>query len=96
MTTTEAIRGFLLDAFPGARGKIEFDDDISLLESGIIDSTGVLELVTFIEDHFGIVVEDTELLPDNLDSIACIRRYLAGKGVTEGGDPSGSPGRHAH
>jgi len=43
-------------------------DDESFLEKGIIDSTGVLELVGHLEDTYGITIDDTELMPDNLDS----------------------------
>jgi len=62
-----------------------FDDSIglneedSLLETGVIDSTGVLELVAFIEETYGIKVEDEEIIPENLDSISNITSYIAGK-----------------
>ena len=52
------------------------DDDDSFLEKGIIDSTGVLELVSFIEESFNIKVEDEELIPDNLDSINRLNTYI--------------------
>jgi acyl carrier protein len=48
----------------------ELKDEDSFLEQGIIDSTGVLELVGFLEEKFGITIEDDELVPDNLDSLA--------------------------
>ena len=51
----------------------------SLLEGGIIDSTGVLELVAFIEETFGIKVEDEEIVPENLDSINDITFYITSK-----------------
>lgn len=54
-------------------------DDTSFLNEGIIDSTGVLELVTFLEDTFSIEVDDEELIPENLDSIHNITTYLAQK-----------------
>jgi acyl carrier protein len=54
-------------------------DEASLLEHGIIDSTGVLELVGFIEDTFGIEVDDAEMVPQNLDSIANIAGYVGRK-----------------
>jgi acyl carrier protein len=54
-------------------------DDESLLDRGIIDSTGVLEVVGFIEAEFGITVLDEEMLPDNLDSIARIAAYVRRK-----------------
>lgn len=62
-----------------------FDDSIklglddSLLETGVIDSTGVLELVAFIEEMYGIKVEDEEIVPENLDSISNITSYISGK-----------------
>lgn len=54
-------------------------DDTSFLEEGIIDSTGVLELVTYLEEEFEIEVEDEELIPENLDSINNLAVYLEGK-----------------
>jgi acyl carrier protein len=53
--------------------------DTSLLDQGIIDSTGVLEVIGFIEETFGITVEDSELLPENLDSIERIAQYVIRK-----------------
>jgi acyl carrier protein len=55
------------------------DDEMSLLDSGIIDSTGVLEVVQFIEEQFGIQVKDEELLPENLDSVGRIARFVERK-----------------
>ena len=54
-------------------------DDASLLDRGIIDSTGVLEVIGFLEDTFGITIEDDEMLPDNLDSIDRISAFVARK-----------------
>ncbi|HQL53985.1 MAG TPA: acyl carrier protein [Phycisphaerae bacterium] len=51
----------------------------SLLRTGVIDSTGVLELVTFIEETYQLEIADTEMLPENLDSIDNIGRFLARK-----------------
>jgi len=63
------IKTYIHDKFLlGDDSKFPNDDD-SFLEKGIIDSTGVLELVNFIEETFNIKVEDEELIPDNLDSI---------------------------
>ena len=49
------------------------------MDNGIIDSLGVLELVSFIEDSFGIEVKDEELIPENLDSISNLLRYIEKK-----------------
>jgi acyl carrier protein len=57
----------------------DFSDDDSFLENGIIDSTGVLELVMFLEENFNIKVADEELLPENLDSFNNINKYLKSK-----------------
>lgn len=54
-------------------------DETSFLEDGIIDSTGVLELITFLEEEFGIKVEDDELIPENLDSINRVTHFLQKK-----------------
>ncbi len=69
------IRSFIIDnfLFGDANG---LKDDTSFLEEGIIDSTGILELVTYLEEEFEIEVEDEELLPENLDSIDNIDIYL--------------------
>jgi acyl carrier protein len=51
----------------------------SLMDSGILDSTGVLELVTFLEETFGFAVDDTDLTPDNLDSLGRIAAFVERK-----------------
>lgn len=56
-----------------------FDDDDSFMETGIIDSTGVLELVSFVEERFDIEVRDDELIPENLDSANNLTRYVTRK-----------------
>jgi acyl carrier protein len=58
---------------------LAFADHDSLLELGIVDSTGVLELVTFIEDRHRITIEDEELVPENLDSIENLVRFIGAK-----------------
>ncbi len=57
----------------------EIQDDDSFLETGILDSTGVLQLVDFLEQTYGITVENDEVTPENLDSIAKIAAYLQRK-----------------
>jgi acyl carrier protein len=58
-----------------------FTDDAAFVKEGIMDSTGALELITFLEATFGIAVEDEELLPENLDSINNLVGYLNRKGI---------------
>lgn len=73
------LRRFVTDNFPfGPVGDGLLSDD-SLLDRGIIDSTGVLELVTYLEETYHIKVEDEELVPDNLDSINRLVRFLERK-----------------
>ncbi|HEX7480200.1 MAG TPA: acyl carrier protein [Polyangiales bacterium] len=55
------------------------EDETSLLDQGVIDSTGVLEVIGFLEDKFGIAVQDDEMLPENLDSIARITAFITRK-----------------
>ena len=54
-------------------------DDASLVGKGVIDSTGVLELVSFVQEHFGIRMEDQEIIPDNLDSIKKLVAFVTRK-----------------
>lgn len=75
--TTE-LREFVTENFLFGQD-IALADDDSFLEQGIIDSTGVLELVTFIESQYQITVDDTELVPDNLDSIERLIRFIQSK-----------------
>ena len=53
-------------------------DETSFLDEGIIDSTGILELVDFLEQEFNITVEDEELIPENLDTIANVDNFISG------------------
>jgi len=54
-------------------------DDQSLLESGVVDSTGVLEIVQFLESDFGVKVEDTEIVPENVDTISRLSAFIMRK-----------------
>lgn len=72
------IRHFIVQTFLFGQ-ELDLDDGASLLEKGVIDSTGVLELVAHLEKAYGIRVKDDELVPDNLDSIEAIVAYLARK-----------------
>jgi acyl carrier protein len=71
----EKVRGFIIEHFLFGQGA-NFQDAASFLEQGIMDSTGVLELVAFLESSFGIKVSDDELVPENLDSVDLISAYL--------------------
>jgi acyl carrier protein len=62
-------------------------DEDSFSDRGIIDSTGILELVAFVESQFGIAVLDEEMIPENLDSLSKLARYVERKqrGATNAG-----------
>jgi acyl carrier protein len=71
------IRKFLVDNFLFGRAE-KLRDDQSLLGT-VIDSTGALELVTFLQEHFAIVVGDEDMVPENLDSVKSVVDYVAKK-----------------
>ncbi|BCO07658.1 acyl carrier protein [Desulfolithobacter dissulfuricans] len=73
------IRQFIFDNFLFDAGEEDLGNDDSFLEQGVIDSTGVLELVEWLEETFDIKVEDEELVPENLDSVNLLARFITGK-----------------
>ena len=75
----DVIKVVILDNFMMGRSPDELTDSDSLLDKGVIDSTGVLELVGFIEERFGVEVKDEDLMPENLDSINNLVGYLERK-----------------
>lgn len=75
---SETIKQFIIDNFLfGDGNKLSFDTP--LLEKGIIDSTGVIELVAFIEDNFNLTIADEELVQDNFSSLNAIEKFLQSK-----------------
>jgi acyl carrier protein len=74
-----SIRKYLADNVMLSGGIDDIRDDSSFLERNLLDSTGVLELVAFIEDHFEVKVGDDEIVPENLDSIELVASYVARK-----------------
>jgi len=78
MEVTAVIRQYIIENFLfGEEDGLR--DDTSFLDSGIVDSTGILELVAYLEEEFGISIADEELIPENLDSIANVVAYLGRK-----------------
>ena len=73
----EQIRNYIIENF--LFGSDSLQDEDSFLEHGVVDSTGVLELVLFAEETFGITVDEEEILPENLDSIGNLARYVTRK-----------------
>lgn len=77
MPIQEQIRNHIVENFLFGSNSIEDED--SFLEHGVVDSTGVLELVLFAEETFSITVDDQEVLPENFDSISSLARYVTRK-----------------
>jgi len=75
----EVLRNFIVENFLPSAGLDAFDNDDSFMEKGIIDSTGILELLEFIEETFSISVEDEEVIPDNLDSLNKLKSFIKRK-----------------
>ena len=81
-TTTDSIEqrihGFLLEKFPLAR-KSGVNKDTALLEKGILDSLGILDVVSFLENEFSLVVSDEELVPENFQSLGTLTTFVLRK-----------------
>jgi len=88
-TIANEIREFVVTNFMFGQEGTGLNDEQSFLESGIIDSTGVLELVAFLESRFGISVGDRELLPENLDSIRNVTAFVSHKLAKPGSPVAG-------
>ena len=78
MSINSKVKSFIINKFFfGDAGQLS--DETPLLEKHIVDSTGVLEIVAFLEEAYGIRVEDEELVPENLNSIESISRFVENK-----------------
>jgi acyl carrier protein len=75
----ERARAYVLENFLYARTDVQLTDTDALLERGIIDSMGVLELISFVEGQFGIKVSDDEITEQNFGTLASIANYVLGK-----------------
>lgn len=85
-TFSAEIKAFIVSNFLFGQEGAGFADDQSFLETGVIDSTGLLELVSFVEEKYGIAIGDRELVPENLDSLRNISSFVARK--LEGAAPT--------
>lgn len=70
---------YIIDNFLFGDATLAPSDEDSLIEKGIIDSTGILELIEFLESAFGIEVSEAETIPENLDGISRLTAFVAGK-----------------
>jgi acyl carrier protein len=75
-----ALRTFILEKFPLARRR-GIDNETFLLQSGIVDSLGILELVAFVENEFAITISDDELMPENFQNISMMTSFIASKAI---------------
>ncbi len=78
MTVHGTVRTFIESNFYVANAST-LTDDSSLLDQGVIDSTGILEVISFLEDEFQIEIDDEEMVPENLDSIGAIAIFVTRK-----------------
>lgn len=84
MVPTNDIRSFIVENFLFGDTTQDLGDDLSLIEAGIVDSTGILELVGHVENTYGITVADADIVPANFDSIGRIAAFVAARaGVAE-------------
>ena len=70
------IRGFVAETLLFSGDGFDYSDDASFLQSGMIDSLGVMDLVTFVQSSFGVAVDPAEITPDNFDSVNRLARYI--------------------
>jgi len=78
-TVRPEVRQFVVSNFLFGERPASFSDDDSFLDTGIIDSTGVMELVAFLEEQFAIKISDQDLLPENLDSVSLVAQFVCRK-----------------
>ena len=79
MSAEQQIRNYVLENYLFTDDQTALDNNDSFLEKGILDSTGILEVIYFLEDEFQIKVDDEDMVPENLDSINRIVAYLGRK-----------------
>ncbi len=78
MSRIETVHEFIVENFLFGDGE-QLTNETSFLDSGIIDSTGILELITFLEETYKIKIEDDELIPENLDSLNNVVKFIGQK-----------------
>ena len=84
------VRRFITDNFPLGGSGHELAGSDSLLEVGVIDSVGVLELIEHVESTYDLQIPDADVLPENLDSIDAIARYVVRRRAAPGGGSDGT------
>ena len=84
MSTLEKLRKYILETYLFTTDESALANDDSFLDTGIIDSTGILELVLFLEREFGLTTDDEEMLPENLGSIDNLVSFIEHKNLKRG------------
>lgn len=80
MSPKEAkVRDYILENYLFTDDQSELSSSDSFLDRGIIDSTGILEVILFLEEEFGVSVQDDEMIPDNLDSVDNLVKFINSK-----------------
>jgi acyl carrier protein len=79
MSAEEKVRNYILENYLFTDDQSALSSEDSFLNKGILDSTGILEVIYFLEDEFGVSIEDEEMVPENLDSVNNITAFLQRK-----------------
>jgi len=79
MIIEDQIRQYITYNIIFSENSLKYDDHDSFVQKGIIDSVGVLELVAFIDETFGVIADEQEIIPDNFDSVSKLANYLRSK-----------------
>lgn len=79
MSAEQKVRDYMLENYLFTDDQSALNNDDSFLDKGIIDSTGILEVIYFLEEEFSIKVEDEEMVPENFDSVNNIAKYIQSK-----------------
>jgi acyl carrier protein len=79
MSIEDQIKDYIAKNLLFSDNGFPYDDNVSFLDEGIVDSVGVMELVSFVEDDFGVQVEDLDITPENFDSVNKIAAYIRRK-----------------
>ena len=82
MSTENKVREYMLENYLFTNDQNALANEDSFLDKGIIDSTGILEVIMFLEEEFGISVDDEEMVPENLDSVNNIVGFINRKRAT--------------
>jgi acyl carrier protein len=79
MQINETVKAFIKEELLYNEDNVNLEDNQSLLEGGIIDSMGIMKIISFIEEKFKISVSDSELIPDNFQTVASISSFISNK-----------------